>query len=432
MAAVLETGWKLVQTTPGAISVVIDKPVGVVAGDLLVLIAALNDIPNAAPPAGFTEIANRSFNNVRIFVWAKIAGASEPANYTVSNINSGGSDQESVIFLGRVTGADTSGTAAAAFDASGTDTGQGTTQTCPSVTTTADDELVLVPYAKDRVYTGADADDAGNPTGTTIVYRRNSGGTSSTGVTGGLATFTQATAGATGAKTWTDAGNDKWVAATLAIKTAAGGGGATKLATGSLDAALAAARARTTGLGGALRRSQSATANLHAALAMARSIQAATDAALAREVTPSAPADAVLAATKSVLANLDGALGRLLVLGAGLDASLAGASGGLVHAELTAALRRVQAAALNLDGALGAARVQAAALDAVTGRAIALAMGLNAVLRARLQASAAMDAVIGRIFTPGAARTFLVPSRGGHAVPGDPRTFVIPPGNRRH
>lgn len=430
MAAVLEPGRTVVQTSPGAASVVIGKPTGVVSGDLLVLTAHLDGFHSPpTPPAGFTQIVNTAFTNAQMVIWAKVAGSSEPSSYTVSGIVG---SEESVISLARVTGADTSVSAAAAFDGPAqTAGGQSPTPTCPTLTTTAGDELVLVPFAKDRVYTGADADDTDNPAGTTMVYRRNSGGTSGTGVTGGLATFVQATAAPTGAKAWTDAGGDKWTCATLAIKSAAGGG-VTKLATGSLDAALAAARARATGLGGALRRSQSATANLHAALAMARSIQAASDATLAREVTPSVPADAALAATKSALANLDGALGRLLVLGAGLDASLAGASGGLVHAELTAALRRVQAAALNLDGALGAAHAHAAALDAVAGRALALAMGLNAVLRARLQASAAMDAVIGRTFTPGSARTFLVPGRGGHAVPGDPRTFVIPPGNRRH
>lgn len=97
---------------------------------------------------------------------------------------------------------------------------------CPSMTTDADDALVLLVAGTDRTPgTVVAAEDTGYPAGSTGIFHRvDANGNSSFYVAGGLATKVQASAGATGTNAWDTVTVAPWVAGTIAIKTAAPAG----------------------------------------------------------------------------------------------------------------------------------------------------------------------------------------------------------------
>ncbi len=71
------------QTAGNGTSLVVAKPGGTASGDLLLAFFTSNS-QNCTPPSGFTEIADEVTEVFRSQVFYKVAGGSEPANYTFS------------------------------------------------------------------------------------------------------------------------------------------------------------------------------------------------------------------------------------------------------------------------------------------------------------------------------------------------------------
>ena len=63
-------------------------PAGVQADDLMVMVTTQPSDRNVAVPSGWTERLNITGTAIRLVVWTRTAGASEPAQYTVSTISS--------------------------------------------------------------------------------------------------------------------------------------------------------------------------------------------------------------------------------------------------------------------------------------------------------------------------------------------------------
>ena len=77
---------------PNNLTLTINTPTGVVAGDVIIANIQLRGgsspfpYPNPTPAAGWIEIARKDFENTgthhRCILWYKIAGSSEPSSYT--------------------------------------------------------------------------------------------------------------------------------------------------------------------------------------------------------------------------------------------------------------------------------------------------------------------------------------------------------------
>jgi hypothetical protein len=188
-------------------SLTINKPTGTVQGDLLLAAISVDGTPNISPPTGWTTIREgNSGTQVRLEVYYKVAGASEPSSYTFtwSRYNT----QQAAGAILRYSGVNTT----APINTSGIGSGTTISPTAPSVTTTVTDTMVV------RIY-GADDDDLSPspyPSGHTgrLNIESNSGdGTCSLGV----ADVIRASPGATGTAAFSLSASEEWVGVTVAL-----------------------------------------------------------------------------------------------------------------------------------------------------------------------------------------------------------------------
>jgi hypothetical protein len=69
-------------SSSGVVSATLNKPAGVVAGDVLVAQITVDGDPAVTPPAGWTAVTNQALNtNARLVAFYRVAGTSEPASY---------------------------------------------------------------------------------------------------------------------------------------------------------------------------------------------------------------------------------------------------------------------------------------------------------------------------------------------------------------
>ncbi len=197
-----------VEVTTNGSAITIGKPSGTVSGDLLIAFIGTDGNTEFHTSSGWARVeeSNTSAGNkTTCVVYFLVAGGSEPSDYTFT----GGSNQTRIGTIVRI-----SGQAASGFiDVSGIDnTGDSTTPTSPTVTTTVVDCLVFCFYSQDDEQEGLT-----HPSGTTEHIDQDNGGGANPGCTIGLASYTQAAAGATGTKAWSGGGTTQWVAMQVAI-----------------------------------------------------------------------------------------------------------------------------------------------------------------------------------------------------------------------
>jgi len=179
------------QTDDGATTLVINKPPGTVEGHVMVAVLAVSTDSTVTPPAGWTEVVNTlvDTNQMRQAVYWKAAGGSEPSTYTFTLSRA----KSSVGVISTYSGVDT--VAPIDVSSASAETDQLTTITAPSVTTTGDNDWVIVASGVGRETTVT------TPSGTTS--RGFAGDTNNVDVSLRLSDFTQPVAGATGDKTAT-------------------------------------------------------------------------------------------------------------------------------------------------------------------------------------------------------------------------------------
>ena len=168
----------------GSTSLTINVPAGVAANDLLVAHVAVRGNGAITAPGGWTPLVDTTNGNfIRQATYYRIAGSSEPTSYqwTFASTPAGGG-MSAFYGVKSTSPVDVTGT---------TQTANSATVTAPSVTTAANDALVLAFFA---VRTSSAFDQAG---GMTELYESSASG----GVAAATDTMTQATAGPTGAKT---------------------------------------------------------------------------------------------------------------------------------------------------------------------------------------------------------------------------------------
>lgn len=136
-APVVESSSSVTTTTRS--STTIAKPTGTAEDDLLVLVYHQFDTGSITLPSGFTALWNTTYAGfARACTAWKVAGASEPTNYTVSH----GSSIVTGGVLLRISGADTT----TPIDVSGSAEDGSSPYVSPSITTTADDCLLIATY----------------------------------------------------------------------------------------------------------------------------------------------------------------------------------------------------------------------------------------------------------------------------------------------
>lgn len=187
-------------------SLTIAKPSGTVEGDVLVAIVQATDPDTAITgPSGWTVIdeirVDPSGTFFRHSTWYKVAGASEPADYTWS-----GADTHWDGLITRWSGVDNS----TPIDVQGTESeGESTSPNGTGVTTVTDDAMLLyLEGNRDASVTNTP------PTGMTEFVENNGRLTES------LAYEEITTAGATGDRTGTLSASDTWAATLVALRPA--------------------------------------------------------------------------------------------------------------------------------------------------------------------------------------------------------------------
>lgn len=201
-------------TNTGVGNLTVDKPTGTQAGDIL--IAALSfekgSLVAITPPSGWALIPGSRINGGTdngAAMYEKVAGGSEPANYTFTLTE----NPKRAGGIARYSGGD----AEDVVDVVATSSGASSqSHVAPSVTTSGDERRVLVYHAckKPGTYTPAG--------GTT--ERWDAPNTAEGQPSNMLADYEKATAGATGTKTATCSEAEVWQTITVALNPEAGGG----------------------------------------------------------------------------------------------------------------------------------------------------------------------------------------------------------------
>lgn len=203
---------------PSIADVTVTKPSGTVSGDLLLNLyhGRVTTFATYVRPSGFTLINSRqdtpppgTYTHQSQTSW-KIAGGSEPSNYTFDTTG-GGTEVGTLDAMVRITGADPS----SPINAYGSGSGTGTTITFPSVTTTVDNCLIVM-FARSLHTTSPGAGFPSSvPSGTTSALSAYTA--DNTGSIGVCYAY-KAVAGATTAYTVTaPTGVTYWQAFTIAI-----------------------------------------------------------------------------------------------------------------------------------------------------------------------------------------------------------------------
>jgi hypothetical protein len=177
----------------------VSAPAGTTAGDLLVSCVCLTGVSVSAAPAGWTPIASvTGASNPRVFGYFKVATSSEPANYTWT-LASSQTGSAGIARYSGASGLDTTATTAASATAA-------TSGTVPAVTTTTPNAMLVGCMGINSSSTSI-----APPAGLTEAWEL--GGRMSE-----LADVVQASAGSSGAKTWTFGGSRAWAGWLVALR----------------------------------------------------------------------------------------------------------------------------------------------------------------------------------------------------------------------
>ena len=204
------------QSNSGSGNVVADMPSGIVSGELLIIHIAYDTGTVITTPTGWTELDQDDDGVIGFYTGYRTADGTEPSSYTFTSSDSDGW----VCYVFRVEDHD-------GIDIDSTvSSGDSDEPIAPSVTTTEGDCLVISFASVDT----AASEPFTPPSGTTELY---DAGLRGVGIT--AAYFTQATAGATGTRTFTADVPRDWMTHTVAIAPSSGGTQYNQSAAGTLS-----------------------------------------------------------------------------------------------------------------------------------------------------------------------------------------------------
>lgn len=199
-------------------SLTINKPTGVVAGDVMIVnIGQRNNGTTAPTCAGWTAISSGAIDGGTTLgaLLYKVAGASEPASYTFT-LGAGANNNEGTIVA--FSGVDVTGTpfdvAPGSLSVSG---GNGSTATATGITTvSANAAVIMFAQVNDNQSMGTWS--TTSPGALTELYEDQYNASGAVDLTLGAAWATKATAGATGNGTMSIGASSRWGAQLIALK----------------------------------------------------------------------------------------------------------------------------------------------------------------------------------------------------------------------
>lgn len=199
-------------------TITIDKPTGTVENDLLVAFISqgfANENNPMTPPGGWTELFSGLYGGCQMGCFYKVAGDSEPSDYTFTHEQW---SQRAYGFIIRVSDVNTSSPINIYDDNWGEHIYGNPWARCPNVTTTKDECLILRLFAADYIYITEDGGYPAEHTGITV----DKSGTGESDCSGGAAWAVQETVGATGTADFIMTELEQWITLTIAIEPAAG------------------------------------------------------------------------------------------------------------------------------------------------------------------------------------------------------------------
>jgi len=203
------------QTGSGATSIAVNVPAGVVAGDVMIASIAAEGGGNFSAPSGWSS--TNLFAGATKFgtggVYFHVAGSSEPASYSWGM---GASARKATGKIASYVGVENSSPIEVKATTAGNTSG--TTDKAASITTTVNNTMVILDWS------GVNAAGAFTITPPASTTNRATVFTSGSGSVVGSQTqdFIQATAGATGEKTFTISASIPWQTVTIALKPGTG------------------------------------------------------------------------------------------------------------------------------------------------------------------------------------------------------------------
>jgi len=209
MAIVIES--QSSNTVANSSSITITKPSGVVSGNLMVMCGNFEINTTVTPPSGWTQITNNvhSSNQFRLLSYYKIAGGSEPADYTWSWTNG----REATGLIMRISGFNAT-TPIQTSNSAESNTSVASKSFACTVTPTVADSLIIMLLGGRNSIGGAgwhwsgQAIATSNPTWTELYDSSFGAGYFEFSVSTAIRTQTSATGNASGTLSTSNAGND--------------------------------------------------------------------------------------------------------------------------------------------------------------------------------------------------------------------------------
>ncbi len=207
IAAVLGSDWEIARGA-GQIAT-INKPSKTQEGDLLILHCTVDGQadPMTSPIGWNVLLPENNSVDPTTASWYKIAGDSEPINYSVS----WGTNEGYIAGVIRITGFDKTNP----IQATATAAGVGDVVN-PSVNITKNYTLIIGFHGLDREGPGDDYDGTFLETGPSVLYAKATGG-GNQGCSAGVYYQIQTNQGISPSRTWSIGGSEDWYAATVAI-----------------------------------------------------------------------------------------------------------------------------------------------------------------------------------------------------------------------
>jgi hypothetical protein len=198
------------QTGSGASSIAVNVPAGVVAGDVMIAAIDAEGTGSFTVPSGWSSTGLFSGATFTGFagVYFHVAGSSEPTSYSWGLGTSRKAVGNIVSYVGVENSSPIEVTSTIAGNSSGT------SDSAASITTTVNNTVVILDFGADDSLGSFTITPPGSTTKRASIFTSGTGS-----VLGGQAQdFTQATAGATGTKTFTTSASIPWGAVTIALK----------------------------------------------------------------------------------------------------------------------------------------------------------------------------------------------------------------------
>jgi hypothetical protein len=202
------------QTGSGASSITVNVPAGVVAGDVMIAAIDAEGSGSFTAPTGWSSTG--LFSGATFFgfagIYFHVAGASEPASYTWGLGTTRKASAKILSYVGVENSSPIEVTSTTAGASSGT------SDSASSITTTVNNTMVIMDFGADNAFGSFTITPPSGTSERAKVFTSGSGS-----MLGGQAQdFTQATAGATGTKTFKTSVSIPWGAITIALRPGAG------------------------------------------------------------------------------------------------------------------------------------------------------------------------------------------------------------------